>query len=114
MPEQQDLFALEIARALRDDGIERAQHHAGFPWQLQADKVLRMYLAQPFPRTFTAEDVRDWGCRHGLISEPPDRRAWGGVLTRAAHTGQIRKVGVREHRDPVRHCGLSNLWERTT
>lgn len=108
---QADLFE---ARRLRDDGIERAEEHAervSARFKERARYVLNLYLAGlEFGDEFTAEDVRVWG--RDLVEEPPDRRAWGGVLQRAAKDRRILQVGYRRHKDPVRHCGVSTLWAK--
>jgi len=100
----------EPAAQLRDVGMRRAADHANRAhgeWGEQAYGALRRFLAMLRPDEFTTEDVREWS---DTIPEPPDRRAWGHVMMRAARAGEIRKVGYRAHRDPSRHKGVSTVW----
>jgi len=60
--------------------------------------------------SFTIEDVRP------LAPAPPDARAWGAVLTRAARNGWIRadawvNGGPARHSRPIREW-TSNLYDK--
>jgi hypothetical protein len=108
---QPDLFERNAGTFLRDQGMERATQHAdrvSAAWSHLAYEGLLAYVKQrPTSMPFTTEDVR----AAVRIAEPPDRRAWGAVVARAARAGVIRRVGYRQHSDPIRHRGISTVWE---
>jgi hypothetical protein len=96
------------AELQRDSGIHRAKEHADSlirDWTSEAYRSL-LYFIELHRGDFTAEDVREFAC----VPEPPDRRAWGAVLVRAAEAGLIHRVGFKPHRDPKRHKGISSVW----
>ncbi len=99
----------ELARARRDDGMERAGRHADAEHKDWRDKALgyvRLYaVASTGP--FLTEDVRVEAEKDGLPL-PPDRRAWGSVLQRAAREGIVTRAGYA----PAHSSNLSPkcLW----
>lgn len=110
MPSEQ----AEAAR-LRDEGAARAVEHADavfHEWSAVAySALLRFLLKTPLEDLFgfTAEDVRGASPE---VPEPPDRRAWGHVMLRAARAKLISQDGYRTHRARSRHCGISTVWKR--
>lgn len=63
------------------------------------------------PHTFTAEDFRAWAIAHSL-PEPPDPRAFGNLVARAAKSGLIRDSGKRVRTSNRRAHGREVvLWE---
>jgi len=100
---QQDLFedrqlrdralAMIEAEQRRDHGIARAALHADIvveSWNASADRWLGTYLEQQ-RGPFLAEQFVAWlGER---LAAPPDPRAWGAVIRRAALKRRIVKVG---------------------
>ena len=101
---------LDSVRVRRDVGIQRAVDHADDvdpTWSERAYAFLQKFLRNE-PGAFLTEDVALGSLRDGL-SPPPDGRAWGGVIQRAAKRGAIRKVGYA----PARTSNLSPkvLWE---
>ena len=94
------------AAEARDEGINAAAEHAGQAWQVLAWSALMEYIKRDRSGHFTCEDVREvMG-----VPEPPDRRAWGAIMLRAARQGLIQRAGFVEHRERSRHCGISILW----
>ncbi len=93
------MIQLDLAERKRDEGIARAQRHAGDPWTEFAVNLVRRYASE-HPQ-FLTEDFVDW--TRGLIAEPPDGRAWGAVMRIAARKGLVRKVGYA----PARTSNLS-------
>jgi hypothetical protein len=91
-PTQLDLLAQ--ARKRRDRGLERVLTHAEnvlTGWNMAADQVLDEYLVSIAGGTFLAEQFRQYAeCKVGA---PPDARAWGGPIRRAAIAGRIERVG---------------------
>ena len=96
------------AATRRDDGIRRAVEHADSvepSWSDRAGAMLLQYAASR--EAWMAEDLREWAHARGLPS-PPDGRAWGVVVRRAAAAGHIVKVGA----GPARSSNLSlkHVW----
>ena len=103
---QLDIFTGETAAEARDAGVNAAAANAGQAWQVLAWSALMEYIKRDKLGHFTCEDVREvMG-----VPEPPDRRAWGAIMLRAARQGLIQRAGFVEHRDRARHCGISILW----
>lgn len=92
----------------RDDGICRAVEHADREspsWSDLALTFLRGWV-QGHRGELLAEDVVL--AARGQVPAPPDGRAWGGVLQRAARAGVIAKAGYA----PAKTSNLSPkvLW----
>ncbi len=103
-PRQDDLFA---AAARRDTGMLNSVNHAeaNSPgWQDEAAALLQQFVnGRRFAgRSFMAEDFVAWASQIGL-EDPPDKRAFGAVIQRAARAGVIRKVGYA----PAKSSNLS-------
>ena len=94
----------------RDDGMQRAVDHADavvHSWSDRAGELLLEYAAQRGP--WMVEDLREWAYVHGLPS-PPDGRAWGAVVQRAARAGSIVRVGWCEAKSS--NLSPKGLWLR--
>lgn len=84
----------EAARRRRDEGIVRSILHADHEsahWPELAFIHLVKYAAtnnQPW----TVEEAREW-CYDHKLPEPPDHRAWGGVVQRAIRHRIIKRHG---------------------
>jgi hypothetical protein len=92
----------------RDDGMRRAVEHADAveaSWSARAHALLLEYAV--LHGEWMVEDLRDWTLVHGLPN-PPDGRAWGAVVQRAARSGAIVRVGYA----PAKSSNLSPkcLW----
>lgn len=98
---------------LRNRGIERAIAHADAEftsWSDVAFAHLKVFvLRRARGATFTAEQIREHADKQGFRS-PPDRRAWGAVMLRAARAGLIRKNGWTIATDPRVHCNPVTEW----
>jgi len=94
----------------RDDGMHRAVDHADavvHSWSDRAGELLLEYAAQRGP--WMVEDLREWARASGLPS-PPDGRAWGAVVRRAARAGSIVRVGWHEAKSS--NLSMKGLWLR--
>jgi hypothetical protein len=115
-PKPQPSSKRTLARRLRDDGIKRAVEHANkvaVNWSDRAHAHLLFFL---LPKSrgaeFTCEQVREYAEAHG-IDKPPDKRAWGHVMKRAAREGYAVKNGKYvEATDPKVHCSPAAVWEK--
>lgn len=91
---QDDWIAREGEGARRRDvGIDRAVARANRvseSWSDRAYWLLEQY-ARRAAQPFLAESFV--GYAKGLIEAPPDGRAWGGIVRRAALAGVIVRVG---------------------
>lgn len=91
---QQDMFGGGGKLKRRRDGVKTAAEHAERElkgWQQQALEHLKKYLAGRKGAPFLAEDFVRWV--QFRIQDPPDPRAYGGVMKTAAAAKLIRKVG---------------------
>lgn len=110
-------MGLHEATAARDAGIATAIDHADAvtpAWSERAFVELQAAIAMRRRAnpglTFMAEDVRRFAERRGLPA-PPDPRAWGGVLQRAARAGLIVKAGYGESANPQAHLRPTAMWK---
>src|SRR5579862_3887558 len=89
-------FDLDWSARRRDDGIARALTHAEsvrMGWNMAADELLLRFLGT-VQGGFLAEQFVAYA-EKGAFPPPPDARAWGGVIRRAAIAGIIRRVGYK-------------------
>lgn len=103
--------AVDQARILRDEGIERAlaaADNAQLQWSERALGYLVRHARQH--ETFTAELVRIAAENDGFPA-PPDRRAWGGILVRAQHRQWVVKWDRTRATDPKVHCNEVTVWK---
>jgi hypothetical protein len=99
-------------RELRDRGIDKAVKHAELKdphWKEKAYRFLVQYIDSH--GEFMAEDVRM--ASSGVVPVPPSKRAWGGVIVRAARKGLIERVGFRSVKNAKAHCTPAAVWRRT-
>lgn len=101
------------ARQLADDGARRAVEHANrelFGWEDEAIGWVRE--ATKNLKLFTTSYVRLHARGRGF-RDPPDSRAWGAVMKRAAKEGIIKPtnefVGTSLR---ASHGRPERLWER--
>lgn len=100
----------KAAMKARDSGIKRAIDHANDvtpTWGDIAYDFLCEWILQ-HDRPFQTCEAR-WAAR-GVVPEPPDRRAWGHVATRAVKAGLIVSTGTAPDLDPKSHRSPCNVW----
>jgi hypothetical protein len=56
------------------------------------------------------EDIRKIA-EEKFLPSPPDARAWGAVIRRAAKIGIVEKVGVQSKASAICHRGFASLWQ---
>lgn len=96
------------ARAKRDEGMTRALEHAervSPEWKHQAYNFLITYAKTH--SEFISEDVGDAHDAAGY-PQPPTRRAWGSLYTKAAREGYITQCGLGRSR--LRHASVCPRW----
>lgn len=101
------------AEMFRDDGIKRAVDHADKvheSWSDKAFDLLKDYVSLIGKDSqCTSEMVRHYAESHGL-PHPPDKRAWGAVMLKAARANLLFKKGWTTATDPKVHCNPVSLW----
>jgi len=92
---QPDLF-LKDGEAAAVDGMQRAVDHADDVEALWSTKAFGSLMAYAWAQTqpFLIEDARLWAHRHDGLPLPPDGRAWGAVVRKAARSRFIKRVGT--------------------
>ena len=90
-------------------GINQAVCHADKEepsWSDKAYDFLVKYIRTN--KEFMVEDVRESAM--GIISDPPSKRAWGGIVLRAKNKGLIRFVRYEKVKNPTAHCANAAVW----
>lgn len=95
-------------RQLAQEGIAASADHAEREKPGWAELAYGYLMLYPHQR-FMAEDVRRFAERRGL-GEPPDARAWGGVMQRASRAKLILKDGYGESGNAQAHCRPTQYW----
>lgn len=86
--------SVEQAKKRRDRGMRRAAEHADAvidSWQEKAAAQLQIFVRQRQGAPFLAEEFVSWS--RFRVPAPPDGRAFGAVLQRAAKSRWIEKCG---------------------
>ena len=90
------------------DAVVASANRAHPGWSEDAFEVLRRFITSG--AIFKAEDVRNFAATTEL-PEPPDRRAWGGILQRASKAGLIVRIGYAPCRNKGAHNRPTTLWQ---
>lgn len=97
----------------RDKGIEQARKHADLVepgWSERAILLLLDYMAEA-GGSFMVEDVRKYAQDKNFLP-PPDERAWGHVIRRAAASGYVEAVGFGKTKNKQGHCHPAAIWRQ--
>lgn len=109
--EQLAMFDADAGAKLRDAGMQRAIDHAdrvhGGTWAENAYSLLLSYASGR--SEFLAEDYRAAAIAAGLPT-PPDLRAFGAVMVRAARSGVIRRIGFGTVKNKRAHRSICTIW----
>jgi hypothetical protein len=115
VPERRPAIILDInqGRQLRDLGIEKAVAHAdqeSAEWRVKAFELLKIFLKDQHS-SFMAEDFRRYS---ELVDfpQPPNAKAWGGIIVKAKNKGLIRFVTTRQVKNKKAHCANAAVWIR--
>lgn len=101
----------DLARTLRDEGMARSADHAervNPGWQDRAVSFIRSYAITH--EQFMCEGARRYAEARG-IGSPPDKRAWGTAMIKAAKASIVKKVGLAYATDPKVHMNPASLWK---
>lgn len=101
----------EAAKAARDEGMQRAIDHADClcdTWSLRAFNWVHGYAQ--WHAEFMSEDVRMAAEKAPGFVAPPDNRAWGAVMIKAARAGLIERTGYAQAKNPRVHCSVNAVW----
>jgi hypothetical protein len=79
-------------------------------WKDKALVSLTKFIFKFPDLQFQTEDVRAWAYRNGL-PEPPNHRAWGGIISSAKRKGIIAFVGYENVDNPNAHCTPAAVWK---
>lgn len=104
---------IELADLLKEDGIERSLNHANQEspnWSDRALTLLKEFLTY-CSTPFMTENFRAYAQKMGL-EEPPSKRAFGGVITKAKGLGWIKSVGLGPVSNPTAHRAFASIWEK--
>lgn len=104
---------LEMGKRLAKKGAERAADHADQEepsWSDRALEMLRRFLAEHPREHFICEDVREYAGKRGF-SRPPDSRAWGAVMRRAAEFGLVVATGAWAPGRAMCHARPQRVWQ---
>lgn len=108
---QLDLFNQPTGEQLRDQGISRSINKADredkdYNWSGKAFEFLKRFIK--LNSKFMTEDIRE--AAKGYVPDPPNQRAWGGVIVRAKKEGLIKCIGIQSVKNPNAHCANANIW----
>jgi len=93
---------LTDAEFRRDEAMLRVEHSTPPPWRAEAEAVLDGLIA--LGGDFSSDDL--WA----VLPAPPEPRALGPVIQRAAKEGRIKRCGWVASRRPERQCGPVSVW----
>lgn len=92
--------------------MERASNNAeqNSPgWRDEAMGFLKRYLLISPSKLIIAPEVRRWAEQNGC-SDPPHKRAWGGVFSNAKRAGLITMEGFQVYGDAEMHSQTVRQW----
>lgn len=106
-----DLVDMALAESRRDSAMRIAEAHADTVapgWPFLAARYLARAMREM--QRFQTTDFRKWAELRGLPS-PPDARAYGGVIRRAAKAGKLVADGYACKADAQAHACPAVVWK---
>lgn len=94
---------------LKFRGIKRAVESADRKcdnWREIAYQFLEEYAREH--ESFMGEDVRK--ASKGIVPDPPNLRAWGGIISRAKNNNLIEHSGYGQVSNPTSHSANASIW----
>lgn len=102
-----DQLAINFARGLRDEGMERSAEAAAEEFREVGARIVAELAASGEP--FNADDLRDRLEEHGVPVDRPN--AVGSLFMQASRRGLIQRVGYRQTVSPSQHAHTHPLWQ---
>lgn len=99
--------------ANRDEGIALAIDHADsnpVKWSDSAYEFLKKFLSN-HNGPFMVEEIRSYAALMDFPL-PPNARAWGGIIVRAAGDGIVERCGYQQTRNVKAHRTPAALWRQ--
>jgi len=87
---------------------DHADRQSGGEWTTQAWDFFVRWAKARQGNSFQGEDVRL--AAKGIVPEPPEPRAWGAILVKAAKARMISRVGYAPVKDPKSHGNPKSVW----
>lgn len=103
-------FNVEHGKSLAETGMQMAIESAqqkSKDWKEDAMDLLREFIQTK--KEFMCEEFREYAHAHGLLV-PPSKRAFGGIIAKAAFLGWIKNVGYRKVKNPIAHRANAAVW----
>jgi hypothetical protein len=111
--ESQIELNFSLSGELKNRGMEQAINHAcemEDNWKERAYELLKTFVLKT-DVPFMAEQVRSYAALIGFPL-PPSNRAWGGIISRAANSGLIQRVGIGKVSNTKAHQANASIWIR--
>lgn len=89
---------------------DKADRVHGGSWSLTAWTFLLTYARKRGADAFMAEDVRSEAERTHSVPTPPDKRAWGQIIRKAAKARLITQVGYAPNKSTSCHGSPKAVW----
>lgn len=107
IPMTEHAAAKRDAQAGIDQAVDAADR-AAEGWSELAFRFVKSYAASMQGKQYIGHDIVRASEVIG-VAQPPNPKAWGGPIQRAAREGLIKRVGFAP--DPNRHTNPVPLWE---
>jgi hypothetical protein len=99
----------EVGAARAADHAERKRED----WNKRAMQFLEQFIDELKAETFLCEDLRIYAYEKNFEA-PPDERAWGQIIMKAARRRLIENVGLAHARDKKVHANITTCWKRVS
>jgi hypothetical protein len=102
---------LELGELLKQSGMKASEDNANkhnSRWSDDAFDYLIVYILE-HDDSFMAEDIREFARKNGL-PDPPSKRAWGSVISRAKKTKIIKFHSYDQVSNPRAHRANAVRW----
>ncbi len=102
------------AESLRDTGMQMALESADKKHESWADQCYRALIEYLTinKKPFMCEYFREWCERKRKVPEPPSKRAYGAIISKAAKAGLIKHMGYSETSNYKAHKTPASVWQK--